>query len=55
MHGDGDFVVAWVKYVPNFRLFCCKSDLCREFALLVVILMAFNLVNFYFYFKKRNK
>ena len=50
-----NFFLAWVKYVPNFTLFCRESELCCDFALLGVILMAFNLVSFYFYFKKRNK
>ena len=50
-----NFFLGRVKYVPNFTLFCRKSELCRNFALLGVILMAFNLVRFYFYFKKRNK
>ena len=47
--------LARVKYVRNFTLFCRESELCCDFALLGVIFMAFNLVNFYFYFKKRNK
>ena len=50
-----NFVVAWVKYVPNFTLVCHESELCCDFPLLGEILMAFNLVNFNFYFKKKNK
>ena len=46
------FFLAWVKYVQNFMLFCCKSELCCDFALLGVVLMAFSLVNLYFYFKR---
>ena len=37
--------LAWVKSVPNFTLFCCERELCREFTLFWVILMAYNLVN----------
>ena len=25
--------LAWVKYEPNFTLFCCKSELCHDFSL----------------------
>ena len=45
-----NFFIAWVKYVLNFTLICCESELCCDFALLGVILMAFSLVSFYFYF-----
>ena len=34
--------LAWVKSVPNCKLFCRKSRLCRNFALFWVTLMAFN-------------
>jgi len=37
-----------LKYVLNFTLFCRKSELCCNFALIGVILMDFNLVSFYF-------
>ena len=47
-----NFFLAWVKYMLNFLLFCCESEVCCNFALLGVIPMAFDLVNFYFYFKK---
>ena len=50
-----NFFLAWVKYVPNCRLFCRKSELCCDFTLFGVIIMAFNLVNLNFCFKKRNK
>ena len=29
-----NFFLARVKFVPNFTLFCCKSELCRDFAFL---------------------
>ena len=32
--------------MPNFTLFCCKSELCRDFVLFWVILKDFYLVNF---------
>ena len=48
-----NFFLAWVNYEPNFTLFCRESELCCNFVLLWVILMAFHLVSFYFYFKKR--
>ena len=41
-----NFFLAGVKCVPNFTLFCCKSELCRDFALFGVILKGFYLVNF---------
>ena len=41
-----NFFLALVKYFPNFTLFCCENELCCAFALLGVILMDFNLVNF---------
>ena len=47
-----NFVLAWVKYVPNFSLFCHKSEFCCNF---VFLFMAFSFVNVYFYIKKRNK
>ena len=47
-----NFFLAWVKYVPNFTLFCLESELCCNFALIGVIHMAFNLVNFHFYLKR---
>ena len=47
-----NFFLARVKYVRNFTLFCRKSELFCDFALLGVKLMPFNLVNFYFYLKK---
>ena len=40
-----NFVLAWMKSVQNFTLFCCENELCRDFALCRVILMAFKLVN----------
>ena len=39
-----NFVLARVKSVPNFMLFCHKSELFSNFALCVVTLMAFYLV-----------
>ena len=27
-----NFFLGFVKYVPNFTLFCCKSELCRDFS-----------------------
>ena len=50
-----NFFIVWVKSVTKSTLFCRESELCCDFALLGVILMAFNLVSFNFYFKKRNK
>ena len=47
------FFLALVKSVPNFMLFCRKNEFCCNFALFRIILMAFKLVNCYFYFKKR--
>ena len=44
------FFLAWLKYVANFALFCRKSELRCNFALFGVILMAFDLVSFYFYY-----
>ena len=41
-----NFFLARVKWVPNFTLFCCKSELCCDFALFLVILKGFYLVNF---------
>ena len=41
--------------MPNFTLFCRKSELCCNFVLFGVVLVAFIMVNFYFYFKKRNQ
>ena len=41
-----NFFLARVKCVPNFTLFCCKSELCRDFAVFGVILKGFYLVNF---------
>ena len=35
-----------VKCVPNFTLFCCKSELCCNFALFGVIIKDFYLLNF---------
>ena len=46
------FFLALVKYVSNFTLFSRESELCCDFALLGVVLMAFNLVNFYFTLKR---
>ena len=44
---DGvNFFLAHVKYVPNFMLLCCKTELCRDFALFWVILKGFYLVSF---------
>ena len=40
--------IVWVKSVTNSMLCCRKSELCCAFALFGVILMAFNLVIFYF-------
>ena len=40
------FFLGWVKSVPNFRLFCCESELCRDFGFLGVIFMAVKFVNF---------
>ena len=40
-----NFFLARVKCVPNFTLFCCNSELCRNFALFGVILKGFYLVN----------
>ena len=37
--------VNFLKSVPNFTLFCCKSELCCNFAF-GVILMIFNFVIF---------
>ena len=40
----------------SLLFFLCKSELCCDFALLGGILMALNLVNFYFYLtNSRNK
>ena len=47
-----NFLLACIKYVLSFMLFCRKSELCCDIVFLGVILMAFNLVSFYF---KRNK
>ena len=33
-----NFFLAWVKSVPNSKLFCRKNELCRNFALFMVIL-----------------
>ena len=41
-----NFLLAWLKYVPNFTLFCRERELCYDFARLGVIPMAFNLVSF---------
>ena len=38
-----NFFLARVKFVPNFTLFCHKSELCRDFALFGVTLKAVNL------------
>ena len=38
-----NFSLVQVKCVPNFTLFCCKSELCRDFALFGVTLKAVNL------------
>ena len=38
------FFLARVKSVPNFTLFRCEDELCRNFGLYRVILMAFELV-----------
>ena len=32
-----------VKFEPNFTLFCCKSELCRDLALFVIVLKAVHL------------
>ena len=53
--GGVNFFLAWVKYVPNFTLFCRESELRCNFALLGVILMAFNLVSFFCFTLKRGK
>ena len=45
-NADVNFFLARVKCVPNLTLFCCKSELCRDFALFGVILKGFYLVNF---------
>ena len=37
------FFLARVKFVPNFTLFCCKNELCCDFALFGVTLKALNL------------
>ena len=47
-----NFFLACIKYVSSLMLFCRKSELCCDFVFLGIILMAFNLVSFYF---KRNK
>ena len=39
-----NFFLAQVKCVPNFTLFCCKSELCCDFALFWVIPKGFYLV-----------
>ena len=41
-----NFFIVWVKFVINSTLFCGESELCCNFVLFWVILMAFNLVNF---------
>ena len=41
-----DFFIVWVKSVTKSTLFCRKSELCRDFALFGVILMALKLVKF---------
>ena len=38
--------IVWVKSVTNSTLFGRESELCCDFALFGVILMAFNKVNF---------
>ena len=48
-----NFFIVWVKSVTSFTLFCRKWELCCDFALFGVILIAFNSVKFYFYIKKR--
>ena len=47
------FFLGWVKSVPNFKCFCCKSELRCNFAFFGVILMDFNLVFFSFTLKRR--
>ena len=40
------FFIVWVKSGTKSTLFCWEIELCCHSALLGVILMAFNLVNF---------
>ena len=45
-HAGLIFFLARVKFVPNFTLFCRKSELCRDFALFGVTLKTVNLKKF---------
>ena len=49
-----NFFLARVKSVPNFTLFCRKSELCRDFALFGVILMAY-VVNYKLLFQQEGQ
>ena len=40
------FVLARVKSVPNFTLFCCENELCRNFAIFVVIFCCCHFIAF---------
>ena len=46
-----NYSLAWVKYVPNFTLFCRESELCCNFLILGVTFLAFHWEIFTFILK----